>query len=546
MKPYVRRCAVYTRKSSEEGLDQDFNSLDAQRESSLAYITSQKSEGWIAVKDNYDDGGFSGGNMDRPALQRLMDDIKVGKIHIVVVYKIDRLTRSLMDFSKLVEIFDEHGVTFVSVTQSFNTTTSMGRLTLNVLLSFAQFEREVTGERIRDKIEASKKKGMWMGGTVPLGYEAKHRKLIIDPAEAETVRDIYRRYLEVGSVRNLKETLDNEGMKSRHNSSFSRGVLYNILSNPLYIGQIRHKDVCHPGQHEAIIDQKLWDQVQWRRTGNVKGGEKRPRVTEASPLIGKLFDESGTSLTPTHANKKGKRYRYYISQELVTGMNRSSKGWRLPALEIENLVTQAARQILDNHSTLIDSLREVGVLTRDIPDILKVASGESRKLNSTTDRSETLTRIVQRVELNNQCMRLTLQLASIVGRSDNSNSMTPESITRDVPMKIKRRGVEMRLVIAGGISSRYDPALIKVVARARTWFDELQTGLAKYPHDIAKRYNVSVRYVGQLLPLAFLAPDIVEAIVAGQQPANLTADTLIKRIALPADWSEQRRILGFN
>lgn len=547
MKPQTRRCAVYTRKSSEEGLDQDFNSLDAQRESCLAYIASQKSEGWSAVKDNYDDGGFSGGNMERPSLKKLLEDIKAGKVHIVVVYKIDRLTRSLMDFAKLVEVFDQYGVTFVSVTQSFNTTTSMGRLTLNVLLSFAQFEREVTGERIRDKISASKKKGMWMGGVPPLGYKSENKKLVIVLEEAETARLIFRRYLDLGCVRMLNENLAQEEICSRTGKSFSRGCLYKLLSNPVYIGKVRHKEVCHDGQHEGIIDQELWDQVQKKLADNITGSDKKPRSTEKSPLAGKLFDETGASLTPSHANKKGKRYRYYISKDLVTGTkDKNENGWRLPAPEIENLVAEAAQAILDDHPAITESLRESGVEVINIPGTLKAATAQSRKLSSVPDRAEALEKIVQRVDLNRDSMRLTLLLVAMTGQGDRQDTILCPTITRDVPVRIQRRGVEMKLVIAGGDTARIDPVLIKAVACARIWFEELQSGTAKSFQDIASRYEVSDGYVGHLLPLAFLAPDIVEAIVVGQQPAGLTTDALIKRINLPADWSEQRRILGFN
>ncbi len=546
MNPPVRRCAVYTRKSSEEGLDQDFNSLDAQRESCLSYIASQKSEGWVAAKDFYDDGGFSGGNMDRPALKQLLNDIKAGNIHIVVVYKIDRLTRALMDFSKLVEVFDQYGVTFVSVTQSFNTTTSMGRLTLNVLLSFAQFEREVTGERIRDKIAASKKKGMWMGGVVPLGYEVVNRKLIIHDPESEVARHIFRRYLEIGCVRKLKEYLDVEGIYSRTGTSFSRGCLYHILSNPIYVGQVRHKKVCYAGQHDGIIDQDLWDQVQKKLTDNVNGKEKKPRSTETSPLAGKLFDETGNSLTPSHASKNSKRYRYYISQSLVIGTKDSVEiGWRLPAREIENIVAQATRKILDDQPAITESLREAGVDARSIPGALKVSAVQSKDLNSVTGRAEALERIVQRIDIRHEGMRLTL-LLPMIGSGDKVDSTLSPTITRDVPMKIRRRGVEMKLVITGGGAARTDPALIKAIARGQLWFDELRSGKEQSIRDIAKRYEVSERYISHLLPLAFLAPDIIEAIVAGQQPADLTTNALIKRIDLPVDWSEQRRVLGFN
>jgi DNA invertase Pin-like site-specific DNA recombinase len=328
MKPPVKYCAIYTRKSTEEGLEQEFNTLDAQREACQAYIISQKAEGWSAVKTHYDDGGFSGGNMERPALKKLMDDIQAGKVHIVVVYKIDRLTRSLMDFAKLVEVFDRHGVTFVSITQSFNTTTSMGRLTLNVLLSFAQFEREVTGERIRDKISASKKKGMWMGGMIPFGYDCLEKKLLINQDDSKVVRLIFEKYLALGSVRHLKEYLDNSGILSKLRTSdkgktwggakFSRGLLYKLLINPVYIGRIKHKDVVYDGQHEAILSLELWDQVQAlmaQQAATARGTQKSRPI--GNLLRGLLFDVAGNKYSPSFTNKGKRQYRYYVSQALL-------------------------------------------------------------------------------------------------------------------------------------------------------------------------------------------------------------------------------------
>jgi len=345
-----KKCAIYTRKSSEEGLEQDFNSLDAQREACAAFITSQKAEGWIAIKEHYDDGGFSGGNTDRPGLQRLMEDIQAGKVNIVVVYKIDRLTRSLMDFAKLVEVFDRHGVTFVSVTQSFNTTTSMGRLTLNVLLSFAQFEREVTGERIRDKIAASKKKGMWMGGSRPTGYDIKDKQLIINKEEADLIRLIFEKYIELGCVRRLKRYLDFEGIRSKHWISrkgrthgaafFSRGILYQILKNPVYAGKVRHKEKVYDGQHQAIISYDLWGAVQQKlEEGAVsESGKKKPSVT-GNWLKGKLFDCDGNFYSPVFTSRGAKQYRYYTNQSLI--QDRSPPHGvvsRIPAQDIEALV----------------------------------------------------------------------------------------------------------------------------------------------------------------------------------------------------------------
>jgi DNA invertase Pin-like site-specific DNA recombinase len=322
------RCAIYTRKSSEEGLEQQFNSLQAQREACEAFIASQRHEGWACLRAGYDDGGFSGATMERPALHRLLADIAAGRVDTIVVYKIDRLTRSLADFAKIVEIFDAKGVSFVSVTQQFNTTTSMGRLTLNILLSFAQFEREVIGERIRDKIAASKRKGMWMGGVPPLGYRAQDGKLLVIESEAEVVRSIFRRYAELGSVRLLKDELEAQGIKSKSwttasgrrvgGKPFSRGALYLILQNRLYRGEIVHKGQSHPSEHTPIIDQPLWDAVQAQLAANTAERNSGTRTRPPSVLAGMLFDGDGNRMTSTHATKKGRRYHYYVSQPLIT------------------------------------------------------------------------------------------------------------------------------------------------------------------------------------------------------------------------------------
>src|SRR6478672_6213396 len=319
------RCAIYTRKSSEEGLEQEFNSLQAQREACEAFIESQRQEGWVCLRAAYDDGGFSGARMDRPALQRLLADLTAGRVDTIVVYKIDRLTRSLADFAKIVEILDARGASFVSVTQQFNTTTSMGRLTLNVLLSFAQFEREVIGERIRDKIAASKRKGMWMGGIPPLGYRAQDGKLFAIESQTEIVRMIFRRYAALGSVRLLKEELEARGIKSKSwttasgrrvgGKPFSRGALYLMLQNRLYRGEIVHKGQCHPGAHTPTIDQPLWDADQVQLATNT--AERNSGTRTPSLLAGMVFDGNRNRMTPTHATKKGRRYRYYVSRMLI-------------------------------------------------------------------------------------------------------------------------------------------------------------------------------------------------------------------------------------
>lgn len=365
MRPLIKNCAVYTRKSSDERLDMEFNTLDAQREACLAYITSQKAEGWVPVLEDYDDGGFSGGTLERPALKRLLDEIKTGKIQTVVVYKIDRLTRSLMDFSKLVEIFDQYGVTFVSITQSFNTTTSMGRLTLNVLLSFAQFEREVSGERIRDKIAATKRKGIWTGGTLPLGYDVKDRQLLINTKEAERVRFIFRRYLELGCINEIYRDLKKQGIKSKERKlqngevdtgfDFCRSSVHYLLTNKIYIGKIKHKNLYFDGQHEPIISQDLWDLVQKTLISQAVTSRGEKKVREKNILRGLMFDTNGNSYMPTYTNKPGIQYRYYQIKNLGECVNKPVDILtRLPAHEIETKVEKAIRsQISDLHTASI-------------------------------------------------------------------------------------------------------------------------------------------------------------------------------------------------
>ena len=363
--PKPQRCAIYTRKSTEHNLDLAFNSLDAQREACAAFILSQKHEGWTVLPALYDDGGFSGGTMERPALKKLIAAIEAGQIDVIVVYKVDRLTRA--DFAKLVDVFDRRGVSFVSITQQFNTTTSMGWLTLNVLLSFAQFEREVTGERIRDKIAASKKKGMWMGGMPPLGYDVKNRKLVVNDAEGRLVVDIYRRYLALKSVHALRDELADAGIKSKRRTrpdgaeyggqKFSRGALYLILQNRLYRGEIAHKGNSYPGEQPAIVDKPLWDDVQAVLAANRVERATGARASHPSLLTGMVFDETGERLTPTYASKKGTRYRYYVSTSLVTGAGRTrSSGRRVPAGNLDGLVIARLRTFLADPGAIFDAV----------------------------------------------------------------------------------------------------------------------------------------------------------------------------------------------
>jgi site-specific DNA recombinase len=392
VKPRIR-CAIYTRKSSEEGLEQSFNSLDAQREACRAYIESQRHEGWRPIPTHYDDGGYSGGTMERPGLKRLLEDISTGKVDAVVVYKVDRLTRSLADFAKIIEIFDKRGASFVSVTQQFNTTSSMGRLTLNVLLSFAQFEREVTGERIRDKISASKRKGMWMGGTVPLGYDVKHRKLVVNTTEAERVCEIFRQYLKLGCVSKLKVYLERKGISSKERISqtgrrtggaaYSRGALYSILQNRTYLGEIEHRGQVYLGEHQGIVPRELWERVLAHLRANNHAHQNGLRAAMPSLLVGLLFDERGNRFTPAHAIKNGKRYRYYVSQAAIKNPGSHHRGpIRIPAGEIETLVCSKLRSFLGSPCEMVDSLALQKRNAAATQNILTAAQEWSKRLAS--------------------------------------------------------------------------------------------------------------------------------------------------------------------
>jgi site-specific DNA recombinase len=370
------RCAVYTRKSSEEGLEQEFNSLDAQREACEAYVASQRAEGWLLLDDRYDDGGVSGGTLERPALKRLLADIEAHRVDIVVVYKIDRLSRALMDFAKLVEVFDRIGVTFVSITQAFSTTTSMGRLTLNVLLSFAQFEREVIGERIRDKFAASRKKGMWMGGNVPLGYEVKERKLIIQEPEAALVKSLFTRFVKLGSCTKLVRELASENVRNRYGKLIDKGAVYNLLNNRVYIGEAVHKGTSYPGKHKAIVDRSLWDKAHSVLKESPRKRGARTRAQTPALLKGLIFGPNGVPMTPTHSRKNGKLYRYYIATSaLRSGVPDASPIRRIPASEIEAAVVGQIKRMVQSPEIVVATWREAkahisGLTERQVRDHL--------------------------------------------------------------------------------------------------------------------------------------------------------------------------------
>jgi site-specific DNA recombinase len=558
-KEQALRCAIYTRKSSEEGLEQDFNSLHAQREACEAYIRSQQGEGWRLCKTPYNDGGLSGATMERPALKQLLADIEEGLVDVVVVYKVDRLTRSLSDFARMVEIFDGHQISFVAVTQQFNTTTSMGRLTLNVLLSFAQFEREVTGERIRDKIAASKRKGMWMGGLVPLGYEVCDRQLTAVESEADTVRDIFQRYCELGSVRLLKEDLDRDGLRSKlriasngsgsGEKSFSRGALYTLLRNPIYVGEIRHKGARYPGQHQPIVERSVWDKAQELLLAHTVRVGGRPSGATSSPLIGKLFDDQGERLTPSHAVKGNRRYRYYVSSSLMKGAAcKSGQGWRVPALEIERNLAAAVARILDEQTAIVADVDRAGLGARDTTSILAAAAEWSTRLRSEAEASIALKSLIDRAELHPDGIRLSIRLPIPTFGKPKASATTHLSLTRQIPLRVRRRGIEMRLVIGGGSASapRIDSTILKAMVRARRWFADLVSGRAASMVEIGKREGVGKRYVSRMIRLAFLAPTIVERIAEGRQPPELSAQFLSTgRGDLPLSWQAQEQLLRF-
>ena len=498
--------------------------------------------------------------MDRPALQRLLDDIRHGLIDVIVVYKVDRLTRSLADFAKMVEIFDAQGVSFVAVTQQFNTTTSMGRLTLNVLLSFAQFEREVTGERIRDKFAASKRKGMWMGGVPPLGYDVSERRLIVNETEAGTVREIFERYLVLGSVRLLRDNLERRAVVSKvrvsragiktGGRSFSRGAVYELLSNPIYIGEVRHKQERHPGQHAAILERELWEHVQKHLREHAAQHRARPTKASPSPLAGKLFDENGEPLYAQGAMKDGRRYRYYVSRELVRRSAAQPRdGWRLSAPELERAVVSAARSILDDKQTVLTGLQESGIELSEVSRIFEMTSACNGRLLAETESAATLVEVIERVQLTAEGIRIVLKISVPCGQMAGQASSKILRISRFVPMKLKRRGVEMRIILDGKdeIRRKVDPALLKAIARARRWFEEVASGRVPSLAAIARREHLAKRYVARLTKLTFIAPLIMEAIVEGRAPAALNLQMLMdSRVTVPLGWKDQERLLEFQ
>jgi site-specific DNA recombinase len=515
------RCAIYTRVSTDQGLEQDFNSLDAQYDACQAYIRSQAHAGWTLLRAKYDDGGFSGGNTDRPALQLLLQEVRAGKIDVIVVYKVDRLTRSLADFAKLVELFDQHNVSFVSVTQQFNTTTSMGRLTLNVLLSFAQFEREVTSERIRDKISASKRKGLWVGGMAPLGYDTKGRKITVNEAEAERVSSIFRGYLKFGSLNRLMAELRNQGIVTKVRTlrtgetvggiPFTRGSLAHLLRNRFYIGEVSFKGEVLQGEQPAILDRDLFDAVQAKLNEQLSS-HRAIRTKSAALLVGRIFDDRGNRMSPSHARKGGIKYRYYLSSALLQGTAERAGSVRRVSAEVEALVIRSVREHLKTLEPIDD------------PNIIK--------------------RHVARVEV--QPEQLVIELAGPHG--PDGQKAAGDGLLR-VPWRKTMSTRRREIILPEGtlphhtrpMRSETRATLVAAIARGRRWLNELIVDATATADRIAQRENCSARKVNMTISLAFLAPDLVQAAIDGRLPHGMGVTRLA---ALPAEWSQQHQMLG--
>jgi len=501
--------------------------------------------------------------MERPGLKRLLVDIDAKRVDTIVVYKVDRLTRSLADFAKIVEALDARGVSFVSVTQQFNTTTSMGRLTLNVLLSFAQFEREVTGERIRDKIAASKRKGIWMGGRVPLGYDLKERQLVINKQEAAQVREMFCLYLETGCVRQLKERLDQKGIRSKirmsrserksGGSAYSRGALYNILNNRIYLGEIPHKGDSYVGEHAAIIDLELWQRVQAKLAENVHARRHGANAQAPSLLRGLLFDHEGTRCTPSHAIKNGKRYRYYVSQGITKRESAdSSEPTRIPAREIESLILARLREFFDSPDQVVTSLALEGEDVAITHQLIDEAGRFAQELghHSAAHANEMLATIALRATVRRQSVGIEFHRhpvrARLLGAAHRDIGDEQDLVALDIPARLKRCKGEMRLIIPGPTANdrlqQPVPSLVKAISRAHEWVRRMETGEFKDQRAIAAATGLDERYISHILPSAFLAPRIVESILDGRHAAELNLGALLKNI--PLNWTEQRGITG--
>jgi site-specific DNA recombinase len=555
------RCAIYTRKSSEEGLDQSFNSLEAQEEACRAFILSQKHEGWTAVNAHYDDGGFSGGTMERPALRRLLDDVASRKVETVVVYKVDRLTRSLSDFSKIIEVFDSHGVSFVSVTQQFNTTTSMGRLTLNVLLSFAQFEREVTGERIRDKVAASKKKGMWMGGVVPQGYDRANRRLVVNHKDARTVRRIFRAYLRLGCASRLKDYLDRKGIRSKARISaagrasgdvpYSRGALYHLLNNRVYIGEIVHRGDSHPGLHQAIITRELWKKVAARLKENNQARRVGTSHSTKSLLTGKLFDSNGARFTPTHAVKDAKRYRYYTSQTIIRKSGLKPAIARFPAHELEQCVASQIQVLLQTPARCVAGMKNgpsKGAATVKAKDLAaRWPEPESSR------QHEFIRNVLRRVTVGLTTVWIELDrvrlIAALLGQRPETVrpwcARGSDIVNLTCEFRVRQWGGQTHTIPSRGSSTTHVgrvPSLVKAIARAHDWYERITAGEIQSIDQLMQKSGLTRTYIMRIMRCAQLSPKVVETVLAGTHRPDLSLKWMLADV--PLNWREQeKRIL---
>lgn len=551
------RCAIYTRKSTDEGLDQDFNSLDAQREACEAYIQSQRSLSWKVIPKQYDDGGISGGTIERPGLKALMADIEGGKVDLVVVYKVDRLTRSLTDFSRIIDVFDARNVSFVSVTQQFNTASSMGRLTLNMLLSFAQFEREVTAERIRDKVAASKRKGMWMGGLPPLGYDNRDKKLVVNETEAKVVKKLFDLYFDLRSVWKLKAQADRLGIRTKRrangasvtgNKPFTRGNLYCLLHNPLYAGKVAHKGEVYPGQHEPIVDEDVWNRVQKLLSDQAPDRCSKSNTDRRCMLTGLVFDETRDRLCPTYAKNNGRIHAYYVSKRLTSSGDENEGGWRLPAEGLENAVVGAIREVFDDEKTWIKLLSAKELNSGNYKEAQKevVRIRDQLASGQTTEIRNVIRGLVYKITIApGKASIVFLKGAPIAQSGDIESTPGYEHCT---PFQTRRRGVETRIVLGGDTNPMASPDqnLITAVKRSFRWWRLLTEEDGWSIQKLAELDHMDASDVTRFLPLAFLSPKIVEAILDGRQPVDLTLERLKKMGALPMRWEEQAGVLGFG
>lgn len=527
------RCAIYTRKSTEEGLEQDFNSLDAQREACEAYIKSQQHEGWVLIEKQYNDGGFSGGSLERPAVQELFKDIEAGLVDIVVVYKVDRLTRSLMDFSKIVELFDKRNASFVSITQHFNTTTSMGRLTLNILLSFAQFEREVTGERIRDKLAASKKKGMWMGGKVPIGYQKYERTLVPDKETADTIKIIFSKYLELKTVSNLRDYLFQHNIKSNVGLHFSKGQLYYILANKVYNGKIIHKDKVYDGEHQALIDPDVFEQVQAQLLNNRIDKNCGTKSSSHSLLAGFLYDDKDNKMSPSHSNTRNKKYRYYVSQAIIQDKKQNIGSIsKIPAPEIENLVkaeiTHYLMSIKNIHKHIQDfdvHRQKVLLSSLEVPEKVVTRSFIRAILHKVIISKNKVEILLSEADLVKAIESITFNQALTFEKEKSPSKLI--KIKKDIRISSTTRSGGIVIVGGNKIEKNYNQSLIKAIVRSHHYYKLLLEGKVKNAKDIQKLEGLKDHtYIKDILRLKFLPPEITAQILNGTQDKDLSVKEL--------------------